>query len=92
MLRAAERVDQLEAQIRQALGANAPPAGFYAGGPAPSGVADTQRLAHALVDRADALASAIQADLGRDPNGPALSRALSRAPTSRAHLRPVPRR
>ena len=42
--RAAGRVDQLDAQIRQALGLNAPPAGFYGQGQAPTGIADTQRL------------------------------------------------
>ncbi len=74
VIRAAERVEQLDAQIRQALGVNAPPAGFYAGGQAPTGIADTQRLAHALVDRANALAAAIQADMGQDPNGAGLAR------------------
>jgi hypothetical protein len=72
--RAAARVDQLDDQIRQALGVNAPPTGFYGQGQAPTGIADTQRLAHALVARAESLASAIQADMGRDPNGAALAR------------------
>jgi len=61
VVRAAERVEQLDAQIRQALGVNAPPAAFYGGNKAPTGIADTQRLAHALVDRANALAAVIQA-------------------------------
>lgn len=77
VLRAAERVDQLDAQVRQALGVNAPPAGFNGGVSAPTGIADTQRLAHALVDRANSLASAIQNDMGRDPNGAALSQAAA---------------
>lgn len=74
VIRAADRVEQLDAQIRQALGVNAPPAGFYGGAQAPTGIADTQRLAHALVDRANALAAVIQAEMGRDPNGAALGR------------------
>lgn len=72
--RAAARVEQLDAQLRQALGVNVPPPGFNAGAQAPVGIADTQRLAHALVDRAEALAATIQADMGRDPNGAALAR------------------
>ena len=72
--RAAARVEQLDALIRQSLGMNAPPAGFYGGAQAPVGIADTRRLAHALVDRADALAGAIRADLGGDPNGAAVAR------------------
>jgi hypothetical protein len=72
--RAAGRVDQLDAQIQQALGLNAPPAGFYGGGQPPTGIADTQRLAHALAARAESLAAALQADMGRDPNGAALTR------------------
>ena len=74
VLRAAAGVDQLDAQVRQALGLNAPPTGFNGGGSAPTGIADTQRLAHALVDRANSLAAAIQADMGRDPNGAAVAR------------------
>ena len=72
--RAATRVEQLDAQLRQAIGANVSPPGFYVGAQAPVGIAETQRLAHALVDRAEALAATIQADMGRDPNGAALSR------------------
>ncbi len=66
--RAARRVDALDAQIHQALGLNDPPPGFYGGAQAPTGIADTRRLAHALVDRAEALSSAIQATMGNDPN------------------------
>jgi hypothetical protein len=71
---AASRVDELDAQIRQALGLNAPPPGFYGGGPAPAGINETQRLAHALVSRTQGLAAAVQATLGGDPNGAALAR------------------
>ena len=74
VLRAAERVEQRDAQIRQALGLNTPPAEFYGGAQAPTGIADTRRLAHALVDRANALAAAIRSDMARDPNGAALAR------------------
>lgn len=76
--RAAGHVDQLAEQIRQALGLNAPPPGFYGTGPAPSGIAETQRLAHALAARAEALAAAIQADLAGDPNGAALAQDAAR--------------
>jgi len=72
--RAARRVDDLDAQLHQALGTNPYPAAFAGGGPAPAGIADTQRLAHAMVSRAEALAEAVQADMGRDPNGAALAR------------------
>ena len=72
VVRAADRVEQLEAQIRQVLGLNAPPAGFYSGKAAPTGIADTRRLAHAIVDRANALAAAIQVDMLNDPNAAVL--------------------
>lgn len=72
--RAARRVDQLAAQIRQALNVNAPPPNFYGNGPAPTGVSETQRLAHALAARADALAAAIQVDMAGSPQGAALAR------------------
>jgi hypothetical protein len=71
--RDAQRLDALDAQLHQALGLNAPPPGFYGNGPAPSGIADTQRLAHSLVDRAEALAATIQNAMAGDPNGAALA-------------------
>jgi hypothetical protein len=71
--RAAQRVDALDAQLHQALGLNEPPPGFYGNGPAPTGVADTRRLAHALVARAEGLAAAIQGGMAADPNGAALA-------------------
>jgi len=77
VVRAAERVERLDAQVRQALGVNAPPAGFYGGAQAPTGIADTRRLAHALVDRANSLAATVQADMGRDPNGADMARDAS---------------
>jgi hypothetical protein len=67
--RSAGQVDQLAAQIRQSLGLNAPPPSFYGNGPAPTGIAETQRLAHALAERADALAAAIQAEMASSPDG-----------------------
>jgi len=72
--RAARRVDELAARIRQSLNLNAPPPAFYGNGAAPAGLADTQRLAHALVDRARALAGVVQVDMAGDPNGPAFAR------------------
>ena len=73
VIRAADRVEQSAAQIRQAVGLNAPPPGFYGGGQAPSGIGETRRLAHALVARADGLAAAIQRDMRSDPNVAALT-------------------
>ncbi len=72
--RAAQRVDELAAQIRQALNLNAPPPVFYEQGQAPTGLADTQRLAHALVDRARSLAGVVQTEMAGDPNGLAFAR------------------
>src|SRR5438477_511751 len=44
------------------------PSKYYAGnGPAPSRMVEVQRLGHALVDRAEALASAIWTDLRNRP-------------------------
>jgi hypothetical protein len=63
------RIDELAGQIRLALGANEPPAGFYSANTAPTGLGETQRLAHALVMRADALAGILQSELGDDPVG-----------------------
>ena len=68
--RAAARVDQLDAQIHQALGLNSLPPAYYGNNAvAPTGLVETQRLAHAMVDRANALAAVIQYEMGRDPNG-----------------------
>ncbi len=72
--RAAARVEQLDAQLRQALGLNNPPPVFYNAPQAPAGIAETQRLGHALVERADSLVVFIRADMARDPNGAALAR------------------
>jgi hypothetical protein len=76
--RAAARVDQLDAQIHQALGLKTlPPAYYRNNAAAPTGLVETQRLAHAMVDRANALAAAIQYEMGRDPNGAALARSAA---------------
>ena len=71
--RAMVRVDEFMGQIRQALGINPPPAAYNNYGPAPSGVADIQRLAHALVSRSQALLGTIQVSMANDPNRVALS-------------------
>ncbi len=76
--RAARRVDALDARIHQSLGMNEPPPGFYGGAQPPAGIAETRRLAHALVTRADALAAAIQGTMGNDPNGAALAEDATR--------------
>lgn len=68
-----QRIDALDAEVSQALGLNAIPIEEYA--PAPDGgqgVA-TRRLARSLVDRAEGLALAVQADSQRDPNARALA-------------------
>jgi hypothetical protein len=61
--RAAQRVAETDARIHQVLGINAYPPDYYGTGPAPSGLAEAKRLALALVDRAQALAAVIRADL-----------------------------
>jgi hypothetical protein len=76
------RIDALDTQVGQALGLNPLPANYYAAGAnAPAGIAQTQRLARSLVDRAEGLALTIQTDLGQDPNAVDLvddARALTR--------------
>ena len=71
--RAMVRVDELMGQIRQALGINPPPPAYNNYGPAPSGVAEVQRLAHALVSRSQGLLGVIQVSMANDPNRVALS-------------------
>lgn len=66
--RDAGQVAEADARIHQALGLNAYPPAYYGDGPAPAGLAEVQRLAHALVDRAEAVAAAIRTDLP-DPAG-----------------------
>ncbi len=61
--RAARRVAETDARIHQVLGINTYPTDYYGTGPAPSGLAEAKRLALALVDRAEALAAVIRADL-----------------------------
>jgi len=62
--RDAREVDESAARLRQALGLNNPPQAFYGTAPAaPSGGAETMRLAHALVDRANGLLAAVQATM-----------------------------
>lgn len=61
--RAASRVGEADARIHQVLGLNTLPANYYGAGQAPTGMAETQRLAHALVERAEALAVTIRADM-----------------------------
>ena len=71
--RAMVRVDELMGPLRQSLGINPPPPAYSNYGPAPSGVADTQRLAHALVSRSQGLLGVIQVSMANDPNRVALS-------------------
>lgn len=75
VLRAAARVDQLDAQIQQGLGlrgypqaAPAPPPGGAV--PPPAGVfVQTQRLSFTLVQRAEFLAASVQAEAASLPDG-----------------------
>jgi hypothetical protein len=72
--RAVARVAETDARFHEALGINAAPAGYYAPR-APTGVAEVQRLAHSLVDRADGLTATVRADM----TGPGVGRALQDA-------------
>ena len=60
------RVDEADKQVHQALGLNAYPGGFD-GQAAPTGLDEVKRLAYALAQRGEALASLIQADYGPNP-------------------------
>ena len=68
--RSARRVEEADAQLRTMLGLNEPPPDFYYGdtNAPPRGVGEVRRLAHALVDRAEALANAVRIEMSRDPN------------------------
>ncbi|WP_435021516.1 hypothetical protein TA3x_002417 [Tundrisphaera sp. TA3] len=72
--RAIVRVDEMLVQVRQAVQGNPPPPAYNGYGPPPTGVAETQRLAHALVSRAQGLATAIRIDMAGDPNGEPFAR------------------
>lgn len=62
--RDAQGVDEADARLRQALGLNNPPQAFYGNAPAaPTGGAETERLSHALVDRANGLLAAVQSSM-----------------------------
>ena len=79
---AARRVEEIDDRLRNSLGLNAPPPGFYDGNAPTSGIAETRRLAHALVSRAEDLAGVIRAELSGAPGGAALdndARNLARA-------------
>lgn len=85
--RSVARVDELDNQIEAMLGLNPAPDAFYGQGPAPTGMTETQRLAHALADRALALSSVVRAEMINAPNGNLLVREaddLARA-TDRFH-------
>jgi hypothetical protein len=63
--RAARGVAQADAQIHRALGLNDYPVGYYGSTRPLSGMAEVQRLTQALVDRAEALAAVVRADVTR---------------------------
>jgi hypothetical protein len=68
VLRAAGRVDAVDAQLHQTLALAAPPQGLYGASAAPTGLAETQRLALALEARAAGLVAAEKAGSAADPN------------------------
>jgi hypothetical protein len=61
--RAADRVGRLDAQLVQLFGLNPIPGDYYRTDRAPTGMAVTHRLARAVADRAEALASVVRADM-----------------------------
>jgi hypothetical protein len=67
--RAIGQVVLSDARMHQTLGVNQLPLIYYGTGPALTGMAEVQRLGHALVDRAEALTAAIRTDMGGGPNG-----------------------
>src|SRR5262249_1507425 len=74
--RAARRIGQADAQLHRALAMNEAPAGYYAGDQAASGMAELQRLVHALVDRAEGLAAIVRADMVGPGNARAVQDAI----------------
>jgi hypothetical protein len=69
-----QRIEEVDGQVHEALGMNGPPLDYYGReAPPATGIAETQRLAHALVDRAEGLAVAIRADMGQTPSGRTLA-------------------
>ena len=82
IVQAARRVEEIDDRLRNALGLNAPPPGFYDGNAPTTGIAETRRLAHALVSRAEDLAAVIRSELSGAPGGATLdndARNLARA-------------
>jgi len=61
--RSAQRVAESDTELHRALGMNDYPPGYYGGAQPLTGTAEAQRLAHALVDRAEMLASTVRADM-----------------------------
>ena len=72
---AAQQVAQTDALIHRALSMNEYPVNYYGGNQPPSGLPELQRLSHALVDRAEALAAVIRAEF----SGPGGSRLIQEA-------------
>jgi len=62
------RVEQVDAQIHQALGLNAYPTNFDGPSAAPTGLDETRRLAYTLAQRGEALAATVRAEYGNNPN------------------------
>ncbi len=69
---AAKRVSEVDAQLHKVLGLNAFPAVFYGDRASPGGMREIQRVARALVDRAETLLEVVRAEL-RGPVGTRLA-------------------
>ena len=76
--RAASRVDETDAQIHRQLGLATPPGNYYGAPAPPPANVEAQRLAYAVHERSQALARAIQAEMGYSPNRFRLNRDASR--------------
>jgi hypothetical protein len=74
---AAGRVAEADAQLHKVLGLNAYPAIYYGDRVSPGSTGEIQRLARALVDRAEALLVAVRADIP-GPVGARLAEEVSR--------------
>jgi hypothetical protein len=72
----ARRVAEVDSQIHKVLGLNTFPAVYYGDRASPGGMPEIQRLAHALVDRAEALLAYVRADL-RGPGGSRVGEAVA---------------
>jgi hypothetical protein len=73
---AVKRMGEADNALHRVLGLNPYPAVYYGDRASPGGMREVQRLARALVDRAEALLTAVRADL-RGPSGSRLAEKVS---------------